>query len=217
MTRAIAGRQYVWYLDPIDGTDNYVEEDGQYVVMLGLVVAGQLVYGCIYAPARDEHYFGGPPSAVAEQLGYVGVWQRTAGPSPERVSLHPQTAERMVFDHLRAIVGSWDRRDHPEMVERLKAEQWVSVGSVGLKVMAIVNGEADVYLPCSQQLKFWDTAAPVTLAWAAGLTVCDLHGEPLQFTMPMDGVGEGLFRHRQMVLIGTPAEVTAVRRRLGFL
>jgi 3'(2'), 5'-bisphosphate nucleotidase len=112
-------------------------------------------------------------------------------------------------------MGSRDRRDRPDIVERLKAQEWVSVGSLGLKVMAIMIGAADVYIHCSQQLKFWDTAAPVALAVAAGLTVCDLEGQPLDFTPCAEATGEDIFRHRQTVLIGTPEGVAAAQRRLG--
>lgn len=49
----------VWLIDPIDGTDNYITNDGQYSVMIGLVVDCRPVFGWVYAPWRRRAYFGG--------------------------------------------------------------------------------------------------------------------------------------------------------------
>jgi 3'(2'), 5'-bisphosphate nucleotidase len=215
VVRAVASRQRVWYLDSIDGTDNYVKEDGQYVVLLGLVVDQQPVYGWIYAPARDELYFGGPPSEIAKGFGYVGAWRRQAGATPEPMSRTFPKDPVIAIDYLRVIMGSRDRRDHPDIVERLNAQEWVSVGSLGLKGVAIINGTADVYVHCSQKLKFWDTAAPMALVMAAGLEACDLDGQPLDFMPRAEATGEDIFRHRQAVIIGTPEGVITARQRLN--
>jgi 3'(2'), 5'-bisphosphate nucleotidase len=125
LARAVAARPRVWYLDAIDGTDNYVKEDGQYTVMLGLVVGGEPVYGWLYAPARDELYFGGPPSAIADSFGYAGLWRKSANSAPERLTsvarrIGPPTAE-----YLRVIMGWRDQRDNPHLVERINANAWV--------------------------------------------------------------------------------------------
>lgn len=214
VARAVAARQRVWYLDTIDGTDNYVKEDGQYAVMLGLVVGGEPVYGWVYAPARDEIYFGGPPSEATTSCAYAGLWRQSANGPPAQLTSVSRSQGRTATDYLRVIMGSRDQRDNPHMVARLQANEWVAMGSIGLKVLAIINGAADVYIHGSRQLKFWDTAAPVALAKAAGLTVCDLHGEPLHFQVLEEGADAEIFRHRQTVLIGTAEGVAAARSRL---
>lgn len=111
-------------------------------------------------------------------------------------------------------MGSRDQRDNPHLVARLQANEWVAMGSLGLKVLALINGAANVYIRGSRQLKFLDTAAPVALAKAAGLTVCDVHGEPLRFQVLEEGVEAEIFRHRQTVLIGTAEGVAVARSRL---
>ena len=65
----------VWLVDPIDGTDNYVANDGQYSVMIGLVVDGIVDFGCVYAPASDITYFGGST---------YGAWKETTHNPPSR-------------------------------------------------------------------------------------------------------------------------------------
>lgn len=241
VARAVASRPHVWYFDALDGTDNYVKEDGQYSILLGLVVDGEPAYGWVYAPARDELYFGGPPSEIATSFGYPGLWRKRGNSWPEQLlgSLPddgPSTGDRVsavtglaandvssagagqsvagvLCERLRVIMGSRDRRDNPSLVERIKADDWVSVGSLGLKVIALINGAADVYVHVSRKLKFWDTAAPFALAKAAGLTICDFDGAPIEFKPQAQGSGDDISRHRQTVLIGTPAGVKEARRR----
>ena len=50
----------VWLIDPIDGTENYISNDGQYAVMIGLLIESQPVFGWVYAPAIRTLYFGRP-------------------------------------------------------------------------------------------------------------------------------------------------------------
>ena len=59
----------------------------------------------------------------------------------------------------------------------------VTMGSAGWKVMAVVRGEADAYVHAGGMYQ-WDSAAPVAVARAAGLTTCRLDGSPLVYNEP---------------------------------
>ena len=50
----------LWLIDPIDGTDNYIRNDGQWSVMVGLLIDLKPVFGWVMAPANMTLYFGGP-------------------------------------------------------------------------------------------------------------------------------------------------------------
>jgi len=54
------------------------------------------------------------------------------------------------------------------------------MGSMGAKAMAVVRGDADVYVHAGGHHE-WDAAAPAAVAHRAGLQVSDLHGAPLRF------------------------------------
>jgi 3'(2'), 5'-bisphosphate nucleotidase len=56
----------------------------------------------------------------------------------------------------------------------------VEMGSAGAKAMAVVRGEADVYVHSGGQYE-WDSAAPVAVAIAAGLHVSRLDGSPMRY------------------------------------
>jgi len=143
---AVATRKNIWYLDAIDGTDNYVKEDGQYSILLGLLSDGEPRYGWVYSPARDELYFGGSSFEISEGNVCAGLWRSRGNNPAEKVTCRPASEPFTSARDLRVIMGSRDRRDNPRLVDRIKPNEWVLVGSLGLKVIALINGEADVYV-----------------------------------------------------------------------
>jgi 3'(2'), 5'-bisphosphate nucleotidase len=73
----------------------------------------------------------------------------------------------------------------------------VGVGSVGLKIGAIVDGRADLYVSGSRRIKVWDTAAPAAVVAAAGGSMTGLSGAPLRY--------DGDVRHDDGVAAFSPA------------
>jgi 3'(2'), 5'-bisphosphate nucleotidase len=65
------------------------------------------------------------------------------------------------------------------VAERLGC-QLVEMGSAGAKAMAVVRGEADIYLHAGGQYE-WDSAAPVAVALVAGLHATRIDGSPLRY------------------------------------
>ncbi len=68
------------------------------------------------------------------------------------------------------------------LAARLKAEL-VELGSAGVKIAAVVRGEADIYVHAGGQYE-WDSAAPVAVALAAGLHASRIDGSPLRYNQP---------------------------------
>ncbi len=172
----------VWLVDPIDGTDNYVRNDGQYAVMVGFLQDGQAAFGWVYAPALDTTYFGGPGSRSWEQTGTQRPRQLDFAPA-----MTPDAGARV-------MMGFRDRKSHP-WVNELPGIEWVKSGSVGLKVAKILVGQADVFIHLSGKLKVWDTAGPVAIALGAGLEVGQLERDGLEFPLPE-------IQHHCSVIIG---------------
>ncbi|MDB5713325.1 MAG: 3(2),5-bisphosphate nucleotidase CysQ [Sphingomonadales bacterium] len=141
----------VWIIDPVDGTREYGEERSDWAVHIGLSIDGVAQIGAVALPA-------------------LGVVLRT-----DRVTPVPPAPER-----LRMVVSR--TRPAPEAVaiaEKLGAEL-VPMGSAGAKAMAIVRGEADIYLHSGGQYE-WDSAAPVAVALAYGLHCSRIDGSPLVY------------------------------------
>ena len=158
--RLIADR--VWIIDPLDGTREFGERDGagvwrdDFAVHVALWERGQgLTLGVVGLPARGVIYSSDAPPAVP--------------PSPA--------------GKLRVAVS---RTRPPAFIAALEAAgsaTLVPIGSAGVKVMAVVNGEADAYIHAGGQYQ-WDSAAPVAVALAAGLVATRLDGSPLRYNVP---------------------------------
>ncbi|MGH9550825.1 MAG: 3'(2'),5'-bisphosphate nucleotidase CysQ family protein [Terriglobales bacterium] len=183
-----------WLVDPIDGTDNYISNDGQYAVMIGLIVNSEPVYGWVYAPARDDLYYGGPN---------CGAW-RVKGTAPAE-RFQPLRSLNL-SDQARVTMGFRDRTSHPWVKEHPQVVL-VKAGSIGLKVAKVLEDEADIFVHLSGKLKTWDTAGPTAIALGAGLDVGRLDADGLPFDLSN-------IRQECSVIIGRPGALSWSRTHL---
>jgi 3'(2'), 5'-bisphosphate nucleotidase len=146
----------VWIVDPLDGTREFAEVGRtDWAVHVALVVSGELVVGAVALPALGVTFGTGAPPALA--------------PLGDR-------APRMIVSRTRPPALAVD------VAESLGAET-VAMGSAGAKAMAVVRGEAEIYLHAGGQYE-WDSAAPVAVAAAAGLHTSRVDGSPLRYNQP---------------------------------
>jgi len=151
--RATAGR--TWIIDPLDGTREFGEpQRTDWAVHVALA----------------EH---GLPTAGAVALPGLDLTLSTPDP-PDASSLPPvPPAPRVVVSRTRppaealAVAGALDG-------------VLVEMGAAGAKAMAVVRGEADVYVHSGGQYE-WDNCAPAAVAAAAGLHVSRIDGSPLTY------------------------------------
>ncbi len=158
----------VWMVDPLDGTREFLEGVGQFVVQIGLVYRGRPVLGVVYQPVTEKLYYG--------LVGEGAYLERGARVERLRVSARQEVSA------FRAVVS----RSHASpltarLLEVLGVRQVVPTGSVGLKVAALVEGEAELYVHPSGHTNLWDTAAPEALLVAAGGLMTDCFGRPLDY------------------------------------
>jgi 3'(2'), 5'-bisphosphate nucleotidase len=154
--RLIADR--VWIIDPLDGTREFGEQDSagvwrdDFAVHVALWERGKgLTLGVVALPARGVIYSSdAPPTVPASPPGKLRIAvSRTRPP---------------------AFIAA---------LEAAGSATLVPMGSAGVKVMAVVSGEADAYIHAGGQYQ-WDSAAPVAVALAAGLVATRLDGSPLR-------------------------------------
>lgn len=141
----------VWIVDPVDGTREYGEERTDWAVHVALAVDGVPVHGAVALPG----------------LGAVLRSDRPAPLPPANSPLH------MVVSRTRPAAEA------VAVAEALGAEL-VPMGSAGAKAMAVVRGEADIYLHTGGQFE-WDSCAPVAVALAHGLHCSRTDGSPLVY------------------------------------
>ncbi|MBS0502540.1 MAG: 3'(2'),5'-bisphosphate nucleotidase CysQ [Proteobacteria bacterium] len=141
----------VWIIDPVDGTREYGEEREDWAVHVGLAIDGVATIGAVALPG-------------------AGLVLRTDQPAP----LAPaNTPLRMLISRTRPAAEA------VAVAEKLGAEL-LPMGSAGAKAMAVVRGEADIYLHTGGQYE-WDSAAPVAVAAAYGLHCSRVDGSPIRY------------------------------------
>jgi 3'(2'), 5'-bisphosphate nucleotidase len=143
----------VWIVDPLDGTREYGDPDRHdWAVHVALWAAGELTAAAVALPGLGEVLVTDPAPLLPEH-----------SPGPLRVAVS-RTRPPAVADAVAAALGA----------------DLVPLGSAGYKTVAVVRGEVDAYVHAGGMYQ-WDSAAPVAVARAAGLTTCRLDGSPLVY------------------------------------
>jgi 3'(2'), 5'-bisphosphate nucleotidase len=161
------GHRRLWCVDPIDGTRDFIERTGQFSVMIGLAIDGEAKLGVVYQPTVDKLWYGSGQTARLEAQGQSRVLAVTACTDPTQATLMSSRshASRAVMQTAAAL-GVAKRR---------------AMGSVGLKMAQLAEGEADLYFSISNKTHEWDACGPEAILRAAGGTVTDLLGAPLRY------------------------------------
>ena len=144
----------VWIIDPLDGTREYREGRSDWAVHIALAVGGVATAGAVALPG-------------------LGTTLSSAHP-PELRGTH---------DPLRMLVSRTRPAPEAIAVAGILGAELVPMGSAGAKAMAVVRGEADIYLHTGGQYE-WDNCAPVAVAQAAGLHCSRVDGSPMRYNAP---------------------------------
>ena len=157
----------LWFIDPIDGTKDFIRGSDGFAVMIGLVEAGRPVLGVVYQPTIDRAFYATAAGAfvrIADEVQPLGVsGVTTAGEARLVASASHRTADT---DRIKQTLGISDEQN---------------VGSVGVKLCLIAMGVRDLYVNPAAKTKAWDTCAPQAILAAAGGRLSDLFGAPLSY------------------------------------
>ena len=143
----------VWIVDPVDGTREYGEERSDWAVHVGLSIGGVATAGAVALPGLD----GG---AVLRTDTPVALPEASAKP--------------------RFLVSRSRPAKEAQAVCAAMGGELVPMGSAGAKAMAVIRGEAEVYLHSGGQYE-WDSCAPVAVALAHGLHCSRIDGSPMVY------------------------------------
>ncbi|WP_416909152.1 MAG: 3'(2'),5'-bisphosphate nucleotidase CysQ [Polymorphobacter sp.] len=167
----------VWIIDPLDGTREFSERRDDFAVHIGLAIDGKPAVGAVALPAWGRcHTSLAPPPLQPAQ-------------SPPRL-LVSRTRPPDIAAHVAKRLGA----------------TLVPMGSAGAKAMAVLEGEAELYVHAGGQSE-WDNLAPVAVALAAGLHCSRLDGTPISYNQPRPLVDDLLICHP-----GLSAALTAALR-----
>lgn len=163
---------YFWLVDPLDGTKEFINRNGEFTVNIALVHQGKPITGVVYVPVLDTMYIGDEIICAWKIKQASVVFNNQLGESwKEHATPLPEKKARVYY----TIVAS---RSHltpetTEFINRLKNThpdiELVSRGS-SLKLCMVAEGTADVY-PRFAPTSEWDTAAGHAIALASGAMV----------------------------------------------
>lgn len=161
----------VWMVDPLDGTNGFIDGNGDFAVQIGLAEEGQCVLGVVYHPLTGTLY---------RAVRGTGSWIERPQFEPQRA--HVSDVEDLPSMRLAASRSHRSPRMN-KVVARFGFRQEVQRGSVGIKVGLLVERQCDVYIHLSARTKQWDTCAPEVILTEAGGRVSDLFGYPLKYNV----------------------------------
>jgi 3'(2'), 5'-bisphosphate nucleotidase len=166
-----------WLVDPLDGTKEFINRNGEFTVNIALIENGSPVMGVIYVPVTDVLYFGSVTTgsfrleAASEKIGHY----LNDGIDLQMIISHSSQLPLQMPPHPFTVVAS---RSHlsPEtevLIENFKKKhgdlRFMSKGS-SLKICLVAEGTADVYPRLAPTME-WDTAAGQAIAVSAGCKV----------------------------------------------
>lgn len=159
-----------FFVDPVDGTREFVRRTGEFVVMIGCVEDGKATAGIIWAPTSDTVWIG--------ELGHGAFRREGRG---EFCPVRPSSIA--VTTQARLLVSRAQQRHEAEALQQQLTVPWVTaLGSAGLKGAAVADGSADAYVAPQYAGKLWDACAPDAIVSAAGGVFTDRDGKAIDYT-----------------------------------
>lgn len=147
-------KEYVWIVDPIDGTLEYVRHQYEFVTNIALVRNHEVVVGVIYAPLTDELFY-----AIKDEGSYLIKDNKI-----NRIHVS------IIEDKLRVLTSPYHEvEEEKEYLEKYK-DKFVSIsyGGAAYKACLIASGKAEASYRFSPNSKEWDIAAPDIIVREAG-------------------------------------------------
>ena len=165
-------KQWLWVLDPLDGTKDFIQGTGDYAMHLALNYMNKPYLGVVLIPSKNQLWISDGNKVWCERNG--------------KPNLNLNLSKIKNLDEM-ALVSS---RNHNNknlkiLLEKIKFKKKVVMGSIGCKIASIIKGESDIYLSYSPHggngPKDWDFAAPEAILRAAGGLITNIDNEDLTY------------------------------------
>jgi len=157
-------KEKIWIIDPLDGTQDFLQKTDEFSIMVGLTRKGQPILGVVYKPVDDKIYFA--------EKG-KGAYLKEAGRPLKKLTVsNTSYLADAHFVFSRFHLSNLEK----EFVKTNKIKQFSYVGSIGVKLGLIAEGKADGYISISNKTCQWDICAPEIILKEASGKVTDLKG-----------------------------------------
>jgi myo-inositol-1(or 4)-monophosphatase len=158
-------KERLWVVDPIDGTNSFVEGYPEFAISVGLVDRGRVVLGVVLNPATGELYH-----AVAGGGAFLGG-------APIRVSSTHEASQ------VRLIAASRWEMSRGELDHFVEPWRVSPLGSTAYKMAKVAEGAVDVFVSAGPKNE-WDVAGAAVIVAEAGGKVTGPTGGELRYNQP---------------------------------
>ena len=163
---------WIWVLDPLDGTKDFIQGTGNYAMHLALNYKKKPYIGIVLIPEKDELWI-----SCANKL-----WCERRDGSIQRKNF----AEKNILQEMTLVTSKNHNNEKlKDLIVKINFKEIIVMGSIGCKVASIIRGESDIYislsLPGKSAPKDWDFAAPEAILKAAGGAITNIDNEDLVY------------------------------------
>ena len=159
---------YFWLIDPLDGTREFLNRNGEFTVNIALIAENRPVLGVVHAPALGLTYY-------ASELH--GARKETRHHPARSITVRPASRKPVAVQS-----RSHASADEEKVLQVFGVKERIAVGS-SLKFCLIADGRANLYYRHGPTME-WDTAAGQAIVEAAGGSVSTRTREPLRYNKP---------------------------------
>ncbi|MFC1662960.1 3'(2'),5'-bisphosphate nucleotidase CysQ [Patescibacteria group bacterium] len=186
-------KEFVWIVDPLDGTTDFIQGTGEFSIMIGLVHYSRPILGVVYLPLQKKLYFA--------QTG-KGAYLRESGKSPKRLRVSQNhRLDKAVFLTSRNHYSD----DDAYTAKCLRLPKPIKMGSNGVKISLIAEGGADCFFNSTNRMSEYDSCAPDIILHEAGGRVTDKNGRVIHYnkekpTLPNGLVASNGYFHDEIIV-----------------
>ena len=162
--------EWLWVLDPLDGTKDFIQGTEDYAMHLALNFKKRPLLGVVLIPGKDELWITDGKK----------VWCEKSDGSQQKLNmLNNKNLKQMT------LVASKNHRNQTleSVIEKINFKKVITMGSIGCKIASILRGESDIYIsismPGKSSPKDWDFAAPEAILRAAGGAITSIDNQEL--------------------------------------
>ncbi len=166
---------WMWVLDPLDGTKDFIQGTGNYAMHLALNYKQKPYIGIVLIPEKNELWI-----ANGEK-----VWCEKRDGSIFKPNL---SRNKILQDMILVTSKNHNNQTLKKLIQKINLNKVIIMGSIGCKIASIVRGESDLYiclsLPGKSSPKDWDFAAPEAILRNAGGSITNLDNQELSYGKP---------------------------------
>ena len=163
---------WLWILDPLDGTKDFIQGTGNYAMHLALNYKRKPLIGVVLIPEKNQLW--------------LSDGQKTWCETREKILIQPTMQTHKILKEMTLVTSKNHRNEKLNtLIAKAGFKNVVVMGSIGCKIASILRGESDIYIslsmPGQSSPKDWDLAAPEAILNSAGGSITNLENENLSY------------------------------------